>query len=108
MTQTQHTPAKVNARLGENNYGKAEVKLMKVKRGSERHEIRELAVRIAMTGARTPSGNRLRACRTRSGWSDPAEPCPRSSRCEWLRAQRRRWCKYRCRPLNRARAPACG
>lgn len=50
MTQTQPTPAKVNARLGENNYGKAEVKLMKVNRGSARHEIRELAVRVAMTG----------------------------------------------------------
>lgn len=50
MTQTQHTPAKVAARLGENNYGKAEVKLMKVFRDTERHEIRELRVRVAMTG----------------------------------------------------------
>ena len=46
----QNAPVQVQVRLGENNYGKAEVKLMKVNRGSERHEIRELAVRIAMTG----------------------------------------------------------
>lgn len=49
MTQHATTP-KVSARLGENNYGKAEVKLMKVKRGDKRHEIRELAVRVGMTG----------------------------------------------------------
>lgn len=49
MTQNATTP-KVSARLGANNYGKAEVKLMKVKRGSARHEIRELAVRVGMTG----------------------------------------------------------
>ncbi|UQN08168.1 factor-independent urate hydroxylase [Deinococcus sp. QL22] len=51
MTQPQNNPARMNARLGENNYGKAEVKLMKVFRDTERHEIRELAVRVAMTGA---------------------------------------------------------
>ncbi|BDP44411.1 uricase (plasmid) [Deinococcus aetherius] len=50
MTQTHPSPAKVNVRLGENNYGKAEVKLMKVWRDTERHEIRELSVRVAMTG----------------------------------------------------------
>lgn len=47
---TQSTPVKVNARLGDNTYGKAEVNLMKVNRSSERHVIRELQVRVAMTG----------------------------------------------------------
>ena len=50
MTQTQNSPTQVSARLGANNYGKAEVKLMKVFRDTARHEIRELTVRVAMTG----------------------------------------------------------
>ncbi|GMA15536.1 urate oxidase (plasmid) [Deinococcus metallilatus] len=51
MTQTQQqTQPKANARLGANNYGKAEVNLMKVSRDTPRHEIRELQVRVAMTG----------------------------------------------------------
>ncbi|WP_216324364.1 factor-independent urate hydroxylase [Deinococcus aestuarii] len=50
MTQTRNAPAKVQVRLGENNYGKAEVKLMKVWRDTARHAIRELTVRVAMTG----------------------------------------------------------
>ncbi|WP_272976193.1 factor-independent urate hydroxylase [Deinococcus geothermalis] len=51
MTQTQQNQQpKVKARLGANNYGKAEVNLMKVKRDSERHEIRELQVRVALIG----------------------------------------------------------
>ncbi|WP_420593907.1 factor-independent urate hydroxylase [Deinococcus sp.] len=51
MTQTQPSPVKVNVRLGENSYGKAEVNLMKVNRSADRHELRELTVRVAMTGA---------------------------------------------------------
>ena len=47
MTATQ---PKVNVKLGENNYGKAEVNLMKVKRDTARHEIRDVQVRVAMTG----------------------------------------------------------
>ena len=50
MTQTQDSQPKAGARLGANNYGKAEVNLMKVFRDSERHEIREVSVRVAMTG----------------------------------------------------------
>lgn len=45
MTQT-----KVKVKLGENNYGKAEINLMKINRDSTRHEIRELQVRVGMTG----------------------------------------------------------
>lgn len=40
----------VKVRLGENNYGKAEVNLFKVFRHSPRHEVRELQVRVALTG----------------------------------------------------------
>ena len=52
MTGTQQpgTQPKVKVRLGENNYGKAEVQLMKIKRGTPRHELREAKVRVAMYG----------------------------------------------------------
>lgn len=40
----------VKVKLGENNYGKAEVNLFKVFRDSPRHEVREVQVRVAMTG----------------------------------------------------------
>ena len=79
MTQTQHVPAQAVARLGENNYGKAEVKLMKVFRDTERHEIRELQVRVAMTenaqrfvGATTFQALSGEAVRT-SLWDEHAE-----------------------------------
>lgn len=48
MTQTP--PAQASARLGDNNYGKAEVKLLKVFRDTGRHRVRELAVRVGLTG----------------------------------------------------------
>ncbi|EYB69139.1 urate oxidase [Deinococcus phoenicis] len=48
--QTQSGAVPANVRLGENNYGKAEVNLMKVFRDSPRHEIRELQVRVGMVG----------------------------------------------------------
>jgi urate oxidase len=50
MTQTESTKPRIKVKLGENNYGKAEVNLMKINRDSARHEIRELQVRVAMTG----------------------------------------------------------
>ncbi|OLV16591.1 factor-independent urate hydroxylase [Deinococcus marmoris] len=55
MTQTTDQKnagekATVKVKLGENNYGKAEINLMKINRGGKRHEIRELQVRVAMTG----------------------------------------------------------
>ncbi|MEF2278493.1 urate oxidase [Deinococcus sp. YIM 134068] len=49
-TQTQDAPTQVRVRLGENNYGKAEVNLFKVFRDTPRHRVRELRVRVAMTG----------------------------------------------------------
>ncbi|GHF46111.1 urate oxidase [Deinococcus metalli] len=41
---------KVNVRLGENNYGKADVQLFKVYRDTPRHRVRDVRVRVAMTG----------------------------------------------------------
>ena len=41
---------KINVKLGENNYGKAEVNLMKVRRDSARHEIQDVQVRVGMYG----------------------------------------------------------
>lgn len=38
------------ARLGENRYGKAEVRLMKVDRSTDRHELHDLAVDVALSG----------------------------------------------------------
>ena len=40
----------LKVKLGENNYGKAEVNLMKIKRDTARHEIHDVQVRVAMTG----------------------------------------------------------
>ena len=61
MTQAQNTPTQsektaqsektqVKVRLGENSYGKAEVNLMKIDRSAQQHSLRELTVRVAMTG----------------------------------------------------------
>lgn len=36
--------------LGQNNYGKSEIRVFKVKRGAERHEIWDLDVRVALEG----------------------------------------------------------
>src|SRR6058998_3428583 len=36
--------------LGPNNYGKSEVRLVKVDRGAERHELRDLTVDVALSG----------------------------------------------------------
>ena len=36
--------------FGENNYGKSEIRLVKVKRDTERHEIWDLDVRVALEG----------------------------------------------------------
>ena len=41
---------RVNVKLGENNYGKADVQVFKVFRSTSRHEIRDVNVRVAMTG----------------------------------------------------------
>lgn len=41
---------RVKVRLGENNYGKADVQLFKVFRDTPRHEVRDVRVRVAMTG----------------------------------------------------------
>jgi urate oxidase len=49
MTQTQHPP-RAQVRMGENQYGKADVRLFKVFRDQPRHEIRDVWVRALMTG----------------------------------------------------------
>lgn len=36
--------------LGQNNYGKSEIRLVKVERGADRHEIRDLTVDVALEG----------------------------------------------------------
>ena len=41
---------RVKVKLGENTYGKADVQLFKVFRGTPRHEIRDVRVRVAMSG----------------------------------------------------------
>ena len=46
MTDT----VRVKVKLGENNYGKADVQLFKVFRDTPRHEVRDVRVRVAMTG----------------------------------------------------------
>ena len=46
MTET----AKTNIVLGQNNYGKTEVRVLKVNRDAERHEIWDLDVRVALEG----------------------------------------------------------
>jgi urate oxidase len=48
--KTQPQPVQVQVRLGENNYGKADVQLFKVFRDSPRHEIKDVRVRVGMTG----------------------------------------------------------
>ena len=40
----------VHARLGDNQYGKAEIRLMKVDRGSRRHVLHDLTVSVALSG----------------------------------------------------------
>ena len=41
---------KVQVKLGDNNYGKAEVQLMKIRRDTPRHEIKDVRARVAMYG----------------------------------------------------------
>jgi urate oxidase len=41
--------------LGPNNYGKSEVRLVKVNRGAERHELRDLTVDVALSGEFEPA-----------------------------------------------------
>ena len=49
--QSTEVPAvKTRFRLGENNYGKADIHLLKVVRDSPRHEIKDVTVRLGMTG----------------------------------------------------------
>lgn len=43
-------PPRVKVKLGDNNYGKAEVNLMKISRDTPRHEVHDVQVRVAMTG----------------------------------------------------------
>jgi urate oxidase len=42
VTRNDGTAAAGRIVLGQNNYGKSEVRIVKVIRGSERHEIRDL------------------------------------------------------------------
>lgn len=50
VTQPQEAQVRVKVRLGENNYGKAEVQLFKVFRDTPRHEVRDVRVRVGLTG----------------------------------------------------------
>ncbi|WP_161880599.1 factor-independent urate hydroxylase [Deinococcus alpinitundrae] len=54
MTQTvtpnSTTETKVKVKMGDNNYGKADVRLFKVFRAQPRHEIKDVWVRVAMRG----------------------------------------------------------
>src|ERR687898_703713 len=49
----QHVPRELKSMsvvLGPNNYGKSEVRLVKVDRGADRHELRDLTVDVALSG----------------------------------------------------------
>jgi urate oxidase len=51
MTETTSTEAaRGGIVLGHNNYGKSEVRLVKVKRDTDRHELRDLTVDVALEG----------------------------------------------------------
>ncbi|GGR91721.1 factor-independent urate hydroxylase [Deinococcus sedimenti] len=50
VSPTPEAPMPVKVRLGDNNYGKADVRLFKVFRDQPRHEIKDVQVRVAMTG----------------------------------------------------------
>jgi urate oxidase len=51
MTETTSTEAaRREIVLGQNNYGKSEIRLVKVKRDAERHELRDLTVDVALEG----------------------------------------------------------
>src|ERR687893_1236207 len=51
MTETTSTEAAgVEIVLGQNNYGKSEIRLVKVKRDAERHKLRDLTVDVALEG----------------------------------------------------------
>ena len=51
MTETTSTEsARGGIVLGQNNYGKSEVRLVKVKRDTDRHELRDLTVDVALEG----------------------------------------------------------
>src|SRR5919202_4766660 len=47
---TRRGAASGEAVLGQNNYGKAEVRVVKVKRDTERHELWDLSVDVALEG----------------------------------------------------------
>ncbi|WP_291424139.1 factor-independent urate hydroxylase [Deinococcus sp.] len=49
-TQQPTQKVKVNVRLGDNNYGKAEVQLMKIRRDRPSHELKDVRVRVGMYG----------------------------------------------------------
>src|SRR5215203_4037016 len=42
--------AKGEVALGQNNYGKSEIRLVKVVRGADRHELRDLSVDVTLEG----------------------------------------------------------
>src|SRR5918992_2357131 len=51
MTETtSRESARGGIFLGRNNYGKSEVRLVKVKRDTDRHELRDLTVDVALEG----------------------------------------------------------
>ena len=51
MTETtSRESARAGIVLGQNNYGKSEIRLVKVKRDAERHELRDLTVDVALEG----------------------------------------------------------
>ena len=51
MTETtSRESARAGIVLGQNNYGKSEVRLVKVKRDTDRHELRDLTVDVALEG----------------------------------------------------------
>ena len=65
----------LKVKLGENNYGKAEVNLMKIKRDTARHEIHDVQVRVAMTGAGSCRAGR----RTAPSSTAPCSTAPSST-----------------------------
>jgi urate oxidase len=50
MDEARGQPAGGEIVLGQNNYGKTEIRLVKVGRGTERHELWDLDVRVALEG----------------------------------------------------------
>ncbi len=50
MTETTDTKTDAKIVLGQNNYGKTEVRVLKVNRDADRHEVWDLDVRVALEG----------------------------------------------------------